>query len=57
MKLSYTQDYQIKIWKNNKIIDLLLFKTRGEVDEWRKQNPDIKLKYDTTDNLHYTLEQ
>ena len=51
MKLTYTHDYQIKIWKNDLIVDLLIFKTIEEVREWKKENPDIHLKYDSNDKI------
>ena len=53
----YKKDYRISIYKDEKIIDLLLFKTIKKVREWRKQNPDIHLKYDCNDKITHTLEQ
>ena len=57
MKFTYKKDYQISIYRGEKIIDLLLFKTIEEVREWRKKNPDIHLKYDCNDKITHTLEQ
>jgi len=44
-------------YKGEKIVDLLIFKTIEEVREWRKENPDIHLKYDTANKIYHTLEQ
>ncbi len=57
MNLTYTKNYQIKIWKNDLIIDLLLFKTRDDVDKWRNENKNIKLRYNNNDKITHTLEQ
>ena len=58
MILTYTKDYRIKIWKNGKIIDIIFLKDRAAVDQWRKDNPDIKMEYfDKSKTKTYTLEQ
>jgi hypothetical protein len=57
MKLTYTRNYHITIWKNDKIIDVLILKTYEDVRQWKKENPDIHLKYDCNDKITHTLEQ
>ena len=56
MKYTYKKDYHISIYKGEKIVDLLIFKTIEEVREWRKENTDIHLKYDSNDKITHTLE-
>jgi hypothetical protein len=57
MTLTYTENYKIMVWKKDQIIDLILFKTYEEVRQWKKEHPDIHLKYECNDKITYTLEQ
>jgi len=55
--MEYSIDYVIKVWKNDLVIDVIRLSNRSKVDQWKKDHPEIKLKYEINNKITYTLEQ
>ncbi len=53
---TYSTEFKVKIWENDKIVKLETFNTRQEVETFLEAEGNPCLKYETPEKNYYTLE-